>query len=81
MLLSSFFLFIHCWACSLPLGMICFSTETPLGEAKFLFARGSQIEIASGLGMAACAQFSFQLKAPQIWCRSVQALHMVPRSL
>jgi hypothetical protein len=33
---------------SLPLGGICFSAENPLGETKFLFARGFQIAIASG---------------------------------
>lgn len=53
-LLSSLSAGLYCWACSLPLGVVCFPSS--LGETKF-----SQLEIPSRLEIGAYVHFSIQV--------------------
>lgn len=64
-------LIVFCWARSLPLREVCFPSESPLDQTKFLFARGYQWEIPSGLGVGEWVHF-FRLKGPNR-CKPMQA--------
>lgn len=48
---------IDCLACSLPLKVVCFPSETPVEKTQFSFASGYWLEIASELGMGLCLFF------------------------
>lgn len=69
---------IYCWACSLSLQVVCFLSEIALGETRFSFTGGYQLEIASRLGMQAPVHFSFSSRTPsegscyQVWIHLVQ---------
>lgn len=52
-----FVLVIYYWACDLPLSRVCTANKILLEKNKFSFASGNQLEIASGLGIEAYAQF------------------------
>lgn len=58
------FCWLHCWACSLSLGVVHFPSETPLGKSKFPFASGFQVELASGLGMRTCVPLLLSALGP-----------------
>lgn len=44
---------VYCWACSLYLRVVCFTSENLLEEIKFLFASGYQLEISFEFGVRA----------------------------
>jgi hypothetical protein len=57
-----FVLAIYCCVWDLPLRVVCFSSETPQEKNNFAFASGTQLEIASGLGLE--GMFPVLLSAP-----------------
>ena len=68
--------FVLCWPFTVGHGgvslrVVCIPNDILLGEISFSFVNMCQLEIASGLGLGACAHVPSQCWDP-IWVRPVQ---------